>query len=75
MGAAHDLSSVRMVLSGAAPMGKDLEDAFMAKLPGAVLGHLKRCGPNGKHLVSLVLGAIRSKELRIRAIFVFNPRP
>ena len=21
-----------------------------------VLGHLKRCGPNGKHLVSLVLG-------------------
>lgn len=36
--AAHDLSSVRMVLSGAAPMGKDIEDAFMAKLPGAVLG-------------------------------------
>ncbi|KAF0899811.1 hypothetical protein E2562_024845 [Oryza meyeriana var. granulata] len=36
--AARDLSSVRMVLSGAAPMGKDIEDAFMAKLPGAVLG-------------------------------------
>lgn len=36
--ASHDLSSVRMVLSGAAPMGKDIEDAFMAKLPGAVLG-------------------------------------
>jgi len=36
--AAHDLSSVRMVLSGAAPMGKDIEDAFVAKLPGAVLG-------------------------------------
>ncbi|KAL6659139.1 hypothetical protein ACP70R_003179 [Stipagrostis hirtigluma subsp. patula] len=36
--AAHDLSSVRMVMSGAAPMGKDIEDAFMAKLPGAVLG-------------------------------------
>lgn len=36
--AAHDLSSVRMVLSGAAPMGKDIEDAFMAKLPGTVLG-------------------------------------
>ncbi|GJN36791.1 hypothetical protein PR202_gb25687 [Eleusine coracana subsp. coracana] len=35
---AHDLSSVRMVMSGAAPMGKDIEDAFMAKLPGAVLG-------------------------------------
>ncbi|TVT99505.1 hypothetical protein EJB05_55116, partial [Eragrostis curvula] len=36
--AAHDLSSVRMVMSGAAPMGKDIEDAFLAKLPGAVLG-------------------------------------
>ncbi|KAK3123097.1 hypothetical protein QOZ80_8AG0623810 [Eleusine coracana subsp. coracana] len=35
---AHDLSSVRMIMSGAAPMGKDIEDAFMAKLPGAVLG-------------------------------------
>uniref|UniRef100_A0A0D9X5S3 4-coumarate--CoA ligase n=1 Tax=Leersia perrieri TaxID=77586 RepID=A0A0D9X5S3_9ORYZ len=34
----RDLSSVRMVLSGAAPMGKDIEEAFMAKLPGAVLG-------------------------------------
>jgi 4-coumarate--CoA ligase len=41
--AAHDLSSVRMVLSGAAPMGKDIEDAFMAKLPGAVLGQVRAC--------------------------------
>lgn len=39
--AARDLSSVRMVLSGAAPMGKDIEDAFMAKLPGAVLGQVQ----------------------------------
>jgi len=39
--ASHDLSSVRMVLSGAAPMGKDIEDAFMAKLPGAVLGQVR----------------------------------
>ncbi|KAL6842263.1 hypothetical protein ACP4OV_027911 [Aristida adscensionis] len=35
--AAYDLSSVRMVMSGAAPMGKDIEDAFLAKLPVAVL--------------------------------------
>ncbi|KAK1615470.1 hypothetical protein QYE76_020987 [Lolium multiflorum] len=35
---AHDLASIRMVLSGAAPMGKDLQDAFMAKIPNAVLG-------------------------------------
>ncbi|WOL17371.1 putative 4-coumarate--CoA ligase 3 [Canna indica] len=33
-----DLSSIRMVMSGAAPMGKELEDKFMAKLPNAILG-------------------------------------
>ena len=35
---AGDLASIRMVMSGAAPMGKDLQDAFMAKIPNAVLG-------------------------------------
>lgn len=35
---AGDLASIRMVMSGAAPMGKDLQDSFMAKLPNAVLG-------------------------------------
>lgn len=34
----HDLSSVRMVISGAAPMGKELQDIIHAKLPNAVLG-------------------------------------
>lgn len=34
----HDLSSVRMVISGAAPMGKELQDILRAKLPRAVLG-------------------------------------
>jgi 4-coumarate--CoA ligase len=34
----HDLSSVRMVISGAAPMGKELQDIVHAKLPRAVLG-------------------------------------
>ncbi|CAD5181876.1 unnamed protein product [Musa acuminata subsp. malaccensis] len=34
----YDLSSIRMVMSGAAPMGKELEDKFMAKLPNAQLG-------------------------------------
>jgi 4-coumarate--CoA ligase len=38
--ARHDLSSIRMVMSGAAPMGKDIEDAFMAKLLAAVLGQV-----------------------------------
>ncbi|XP_074588158.1 4-coumarate--CoA ligase 3-like [Curcuma longa] len=35
---AYDLSSIRIVKSGAAPMGKELEDKFMAKLPNATLG-------------------------------------
>nr|QPZ56409.1 4-coumarate CoA ligase 1 [Curcuma alismatifolia] len=35
---AYDLSSIRIVKSGATPMGKELEDKFMAKLPNATLG-------------------------------------
>nr|WOP79056.1 4-coumarate:coA ligase 1 [Euphorbia maculata] len=34
----YDLSSVRMLKSGAAPLGKELEDAVRAKFPKAVLG-------------------------------------
>ncbi|OMO71372.1 AMP-dependent synthetase/ligase [Corchorus olitorius] len=34
----YDLSSIRMVMSGAAPMGKELEDAVRARLPNAKLG-------------------------------------
>ncbi|XP_022933955.1 4-coumarate--CoA ligase 2-like isoform X1 [Cucurbita moschata] len=33
-----EMSSIRLVLSGAAPLGKELEDAFRAKLPDAILG-------------------------------------
>ena len=36
----YDLSSIRMVMSGAAPMGKELEDAVRAKLPNATLGQV-----------------------------------
>jgi hypothetical protein len=38
---AEDLASIRMVMSGAAPMGKDLQDSFMAKIPNAVLGQVR----------------------------------
>ncbi|KAI3909040.1 hypothetical protein MKX01_025008 [Papaver californicum] len=33
-----DLSSIRAVLSGAAPLGKELEDAFKSRFPQAVVG-------------------------------------
>ncbi|CAI9098528.1 OLC1v1035193C1 [Oldenlandia corymbosa var. corymbosa] len=34
----YDLSSIRMIMSGGAPMGKELEDTVRAKLPNATLG-------------------------------------
>ncbi|KAJ7551055.1 hypothetical protein O6H91_07G132000 [Diphasiastrum complanatum] len=34
----YNLSSIRMVMSGAAPLGKELEDSFKARLPNAILG-------------------------------------
>ncbi|KAK7312150.1 hypothetical protein VNO77_35802 [Canavalia gladiata] len=34
----YDLSSIRLVMSGAAPLGKELEEALRRRLPGAILG-------------------------------------
>ncbi|KAK7329808.1 hypothetical protein VNO77_23988 [Canavalia gladiata] len=34
----YDMSSIRMIMSGAAPMRKELEDSVRAKLPNATLG-------------------------------------
>ncbi|KAF6138514.1 hypothetical protein GIB67_022548 [Kingdonia uniflora] len=34
----YDLSSIRTIMSGAAPMGKELEDTVRAKIPSAKLG-------------------------------------
>lgn len=36
----YNLSSIRIVMSGAAPMGKDLEDTVKARLPNAILGQV-----------------------------------
>jgi 4-coumarate--CoA ligase len=38
---AHDLSSIRVVLSGAAPLGWELVDALRARLPQAVFGQVR----------------------------------
>lgn len=35
-----DLSSIRLVLSGAAPLGKELEGALLTRLPQAVFGQV-----------------------------------
>jgi len=38
--AEYDLSSIRLVMSGAAPLGKELEDALRSRVPQAVLGQV-----------------------------------
>lgn len=37
-----DLSSIRVVLSGAAPLGKELEEALRSRVPQATLGQVSR---------------------------------
>lgn len=37
-----DLSSIRLVLSGAAPLGKDLEEALHRRVPQAIFGQVKK---------------------------------
>ncbi|KAH9727998.1 4-coumarate--CoA ligase 3 [Citrus sinensis] len=55
MVADYDLSSVRVVLSGAAPLGKELEDALRSRVPQAILGQgygMTEAGP----VLSMCLG-------------------
>ncbi len=48
----YDLSSVRMVMLGAAPLGKDLEDELQElQLPDAVIEQVKY-KPNVHHFVN-----------------------
>lgn len=42
----YDLSSVRTVMSGAAPLGKELEDTVRAKFPNAKLGQVRFSFPS-----------------------------
>ncbi|KAK4749668.1 hypothetical protein SAY87_027117 [Trapa incisa] len=51
----YDLTSLRVILSGAAPLGKELEDALRDRLPHAVLGQgygMTEAGP----VISMCLG-------------------
>ncbi|XP_057450180.1 4-coumarate--CoA ligase 2 [Lotus japonicus] len=53
--AEFDLSSIRLVLSGAAPLGKELEEALRSRVPQAVLGQgygMTEAGP----VLSMSLG-------------------
>lgn len=38
--AEYDLTSIRAMLSGAAPLGKELEEAVRKRVPHAVLGQV-----------------------------------
>ncbi|XP_050218970.1 4-coumarate--CoA ligase 2-like [Mercurialis annua] len=75
----YDLSSIRMVMSGAAPMGKELEDTVRAKLPNAKLGQgygmteagpvLSMCLAFAKEPMEIKSGAcgtvVRNAEMKI----------
>ncbi|KAJ4848293.1 4-coumarateCoA ligase-like 6 [Turnera subulata] len=53
--AKYDLSSIRVVLSGAAPLGKELEEALRSRVPQATLGQgygMTEAGP----VLSMCLG-------------------
>lgn len=41
----YDLSSIRIILSGAAPLGKELEDALRSRVPQAILGQVHHYYP------------------------------
>ncbi|KAL6911842.1 hypothetical protein ACP4OV_000647 [Aristida adscensionis] len=75
----HDLSSIRIVLSGAAPLGKDLVDALSARLPQAIFGQgygmteagpvLSMCPAFAKHPAPAKAGScgtvVRNAELKV----------
>ncbi|XP_076924618.1 4-coumarate--CoA ligase 2-like [Bidens hawaiensis] len=75
----YDLSSVRMVMSGAAPLGKELEDIVRMKFPNAKLGQgygmteagpvLAMCLAFAKHPFEIKPGAcgtvVRNAEMKI----------
>nr|QTO31281.1 4-coumarate-CoA ligase [Ocimum kilimandscharicum] len=75
----YDISSVRMVMSGAAPLGKELEDAVRSKFPNAKLGQgygmteagpvLSMCLAFAKEPLEIKSGAcgtvVRNAEMKI----------
>ncbi|EPS64586.1 hypothetical protein M569_10193, partial [Genlisea aurea] len=75
----YDLSSVRLVMSGAAPLGKDLEDSVRVKFPKAKLGQgygmteagpvLSMCLAFAKEPMEIKSGAcgtvVRNAEMKI----------
>ncbi|XP_047319586.1 4-coumarate--CoA ligase 2-like [Impatiens glandulifera] len=75
----YDLSSIRIVLSGAAPLGKELQDALLARVPHATFGQgygmteagpvLSMCLSFAKHPFETKSGScgtvVRNAELKV----------
>ncbi|WOL19518.1 putative 4-coumarate--CoA ligase 2 [Canna indica] len=75
----YDLSSIRIILSGAAPLGKELEDALRSRVPQAVLGQgygmteagpvLSMCSAFAKQPIPVKLGScgtvVRNAEMKV----------
>ncbi|XP_074583876.1 4-coumarate--CoA ligase 2-like [Curcuma longa] len=75
----YDLSSIRIILSGAAPLGKELEDALRSRVPQAILGQgygmteagpvLSMCSAFAKHPIPVKSGScgsvVRNAEMKV----------
>ncbi|XP_064957541.1 4-coumarate--CoA ligase 2-like [Musa acuminata AAA Group] len=75
----YDLSSMRIILSGAAPLGKELEDALRIRVPQAILGQgygmteagpvLSMCPAFAKHPTAVKSGScgiiVRNAEMKV----------
>ncbi|XP_042405667.1 4-coumarate--CoA ligase 2-like [Zingiber officinale] len=75
----YDLSSIRIILSGAAPLGKELEDALRNRVPQAILGQgygmteagpvLSMCPAFAKHPTPVKSGScgsvVRNAEIKV----------
>ncbi|KAG6495017.1 4-coumarate--CoA ligase 2-like [Zingiber officinale] len=75
----YDLSSIRIILSGAAPLGKELEDALRNRVPQAILGQgygmteagpvLSMCPAFAKHPTPVKSGScgsvVRNAEMKV----------
>ncbi|WCJ40307.1 4-coumarate--CoA ligase [Euphorbia peplus] len=63
----YDLSSIRMIKSGAAPLGKELEDTVRAKFPKAVLGQGYGMTEAGPVLAMCLVFAKEPFEIKVGA--------
>lgn len=66
----YDLSSIRILKSGGAPLGKELEDTVRAKFPNAILGQVAATTPPFPYDLSIYSSIIYIRYL-LPSLFLF----